>query len=310
MPHTLYLTSKSERFSPLFSSPDPNEVAPPQELWVQFENPEALRLLERLPERSIAVVGTREPQVRTLTLIREEIQKLKNENWIVLSGFARGVDSCAHDAAIEAGLPTLAVLGAGFDQLYPKQNEPLRERILKNGGLLITEYAPDVHARPKHFLDRNRLIALWSKVTVVAEARARSGALNTANWCRKLQRTTFAVPGFPNDPCFQGNQDLLDLHHATNFWGIHSLGQEWLELATARKAKRQKFDSKLLRTLQHQTILYGGATIESLRTAFRRDLTAFWKELESLMEQKKVIEENGRIRLFLKYSQDPDLKDS
>ncbi|MFZ9596576.1 MAG: DNA-processing protein DprA [Bdellovibrionia bacterium] len=204
---------------------------PPSRLYIQGRE-EALDLLKKLPERGLSIVGTRTPQGKSLGLIQKEIPALTSFPLVIVSGFARGVDTQAHETALEHQLPTIAILGTGIDQDYPKPNRSLRLKILKASGLMISEYAPGQPGLGHQFLLRNRLIAGWSKATLMVQAGFRSGALNTASWCRQMNRTCYAVPCFPGDPFLGGNQVLLDRDHAEPFWGIHSLGSSWLELAT------------------------------------------------------------------------------
>lgn len=226
-----------------FTAADPGpfgrlwEVAqPPPELYVQGSE-EALGLLEELPERGFAIVGTRQPQGRSLELLTRELGELADSDLIVLSGLARGVDTRAHETALKHDLPTIAILGAGLDQDYPRENARLKIEILDAGGLLVSEFALGTEPRPHHFLLRNRLIAGWAKAIWVVEASCRSGALSTARWAREHDRDCYATPCFPGDLALEGNQKLIDRHHAIPFWQAHSLGQTWLELAARAPAQ-------------------------------------------------------------------------
>jgi len=202
----------------------------PKELRIQGKS-SALSLLDCLPARGLAVVGTRTPLLRTLQKVRQSILGLGQCHFILISGFARGVDREAHEAALEAGIPTIAILGCGLNINYPSRHQLLREKILSQGGLLISEFPDDATPRANYFLQRNRLIAACSSAVWVAQAGKRSGALNTAKWARELNRVCLATPCFPGDPDFAGNQDLIDAHQAHPYWGTHSLGVVWLELA-------------------------------------------------------------------------------
>jgi len=208
-----------------------NISQPPDCFYLQGSEA-GLQLLSKLPERGLAVVGTRNPHTQSLEHLKQWITQLRHSNLIILSGFARGIDGCAHQAALNAGIPTIAVLGAGFYSNYPSQHRQLRHQILESNGLLVSEYHPETEPRPHHFLKRNRILAGWSQATWVVQAAQPSGALNTAYWARELDRPCFAVPNYPGNPDFAGNQVLLDRDHALTFWGIHSLGSVWLELAT------------------------------------------------------------------------------
>ncbi len=206
-------------------------LEPPREIQVQGK-PESMELLTRLPSRGLAVVGTRHPQARSLNEVRRVIAQLAGSDLIIVSGFARGIDAAAHQAALEFGLPTVAVLGCGLDIHYPVQHEQLRREILEAGGLLISEFPMGTEALPSSFLKRNRLIAGWTDATWVVEASYRSGALNTAKWARDQHKPVYATPCFPGDPALAGNQELLDRENAEPLWGRFTLGDTWIHLCT------------------------------------------------------------------------------
>ncbi|MBC7690480.1 MAG: DNA-protecting protein DprA [Methylotenera sp.] len=220
------------------------DVPLPDEVHAQGK-PEALELLKKLPERGLAIVGTRHPQGRSLQHLQQTIQRLAGSGLVIVSGFARGIDAAAHESALQARLPTIGILGSGFDHPYPEENSELRKAILESGGLLLSEYLPDVPPQAAHFLNRNRLIAAWASAVWIVEASYRSGALNTARWARDFHRTCFTTPCFPGDGVLAGNQILLDRDHASALWGVHSLGQVWLELAARpRRGSRRHAGSE------------------------------------------------------------------
>jgi len=286
---------------------------PPSELFIHGSE-QALQLLQKIPERGLAVVGTRNPQTRSIALVKKWIPELSASDLIIVSGLARGIDAAAHSAALEAGLPTIAVLGAGLDLDYPRENHELRRRILEANGLVISEFPSGTPADGHHFLQRNRLIAGWSKATWVIEAGHPSGALSTARWAREQNRTCFATPCYPNDPGFSGNQTLLDRDHALAFWGVHSLGAAWIELAAqAQKRKGGKkgvierpyssssgSKDELVLTQYVNVLTYqqGGAQVQELLSwAITRswDPQRFFTALQSAVQQKMIIDQQGTL---------------
>jgi DNA protecting protein DprA len=288
-------------------------VEPPDTLYFQGSK-KAFEILERLPEDGLAIVGTRQPQSRSIEQVRTALQDLSSSSLIIVSGLARGIDACAHSAALAAGLPTLAVLGAGLDLDYPKQNSELRSQILEADGLLVSEFAPGTPALSHHFLRRNRMIAAWTKATWIVEAAMQSGALNTARWARDQNRICFAVPCFPGDPRLAGNQILLDRDHALPFWGSHSFGAAWLDLAargkinTSSSQLRFELASGNRRTsdrfltfythIQQLTSQRGGAPITELMDwALSQGWTfeEFFTKLDEALRQKLVIEQFGTL---------------
>lgn len=210
----------------LWRAPDPA----PAELWIRGE-PGAEALLQRLPARGLAIVGTRGPLPRNVDLVSRAVAALRGQDFVIVSGLARGIDAAAHEAALAHGLPTIGVLAGGIDEVFPRSHEGLAARILAAGGLIVSEYGPGESAYASHFLARNRLIAAWTRATWIVEAAARSGALNTAAHALRAGRDIYATPSFPQDLALAGNLGLLDRGQAHAWFGAHSFGATWLELA-------------------------------------------------------------------------------
>lgn len=209
--------------------PFPNLPSAPPQVWIEGL-PSAFQLLERLPAHGLAVVGTRAPQKRTELLTRSVIGKLRGSDLILLSGLARGIDAIAHEAALAAGLPTIAVLAHGLEQTYPPENSALRTRILQAGGLVLSEFPPGTEAKRSHFIQRNRIIAGLAQATWIVQAGRKSGALNTATWATRQNRTVYATAGFPGDPALAGNEWLLTQRQATALWSMDELSLTWMGL--------------------------------------------------------------------------------
>lgn len=190
----------------------------------------AFSLLNELPHNGLAIVGTRSPQSHALSLLQQNIKKIAKTPLIIISGFARGIDSAAHLYAIEYGLKTIAVLPTGLGVQYPRENFELRQRILKSEGLVISEYPHQQNAYKSSFLKRNRLLVLLSNATWVVQAGYKSGALNTANWAIEFDKPLFVTPCFPGDLNYCGNEHLLKKPHGTPFWSAEDLSAVWLRL--------------------------------------------------------------------------------
>ncbi len=127
---------------------------------------------------------------------------------VIVSGLARGIDGEAHRGALAAGGATVAVLGCGVDRDYPARHAELAARIVESGEI-VSEYEPGVEPAPWRFPARNRIVAGLTLATVVVEARARSGALITADFALELHREVFAVPGEITSALSAGTNDLL-----------------------------------------------------------------------------------------------------
>jgi DNA processing protein len=162
-----------------------------------------LGLLER---QAVAIVGARNASAAACRFARGLAHDLGGEGLAVVSGLARGIDSAAHDGALETG--TIAIIAGGIDVFYPPENEE-RQRAIGERGLVLAEMRPGTAPRARHFPYRNRIIAGISVGTVVVEAAPRSGSLITARLAAEAGREVMAVPGSPLDPRAQGCNQLI-----------------------------------------------------------------------------------------------------
>ena len=162
-----------------------------------------LGLLDR---QAVAMVGARNASAAACRFARGLAHDLGQEGLVVVSGLARGIDSAAHDGALETG--TIGVIAGGIDIFYPPENE-VRQRALYERGLVLAEMPPGTEPRARHFPYRNRIIAGLSSGTVVVEAAPRSGSLITARLAAEAGREVMAVPGSPLDPRAQGCNQLI-----------------------------------------------------------------------------------------------------
>ena len=164
--------------------------------------------LSVLSQKSIAIVGTREPSQYGKEMASSFATAFVNQGWNVVSGGALGIDTCAHVAALKSSGKTIAVFASGVLVDYPTSNSRLFKAITANGAL-VSEVMPDVHAVQSRFLIRNRLIAALSCATLVVEAAYRSGSLRTARDAADLMRPVMAIPGQLNSPTSRGCHRLI-----------------------------------------------------------------------------------------------------
>ena len=190
-----------ERDDPRYPAAFQDLSSPPRRLWALGD----ARILERA---QIAVVGTRRPTLYGARVARQIGYALGEAGACVVSGLASGIDTAAHDGALDAKGRTCAILGTGMGVTYPAGNRPLQERIA-DVGLLLSEYAPGQPAAPWTFPQRNRLIAALARATIVVEAGKKSGALITAAIADDLGRTVAAVPGPIDAPQAAGSNGLI-----------------------------------------------------------------------------------------------------
>jgi DNA processing protein len=142
----------------------------------------------------VAIVGTRAATRYGLGIARDFAGQLGAAGCCIVSGLALGIDAAAHEGALDAGAPTVGVLGSGHARFFPERNRPLAERIVAAGGAVLSPFEPEHPAMPHQFLARNGIVAALADALVVVEAPARSGALNTASWAA-ARIPVLAVPG-------------------------------------------------------------------------------------------------------------------
>ena len=161
---------------------------PPPVLWVRGD----ARLLSR---PGIAIVGTRHPTPYGSGVAEMLARDLAVRRLLIISGMARGIDSCAHRGALAARMPTVAVWGTGIDVVYPKENKKLAEEILATGGAIVSEVPMGTFPAPQNFPRRNRILSGLSVAVLVVEAAENSGTRVTARCAAEQNRDLYAVPG-------------------------------------------------------------------------------------------------------------------
>jgi DNA processing protein len=161
---------------------------PPPVLWVRGD-------VSLLARPSIAVVGTRHPSPYGSGVAEMLSRDLAARRLLIVSGMARGIDSCAHKGALAARTPTIAVWGTGIDVVYPKENKKLAEDILAGGGAIVSELPMGTFPAPQNFPRRNRILSGISVAVLVVEAAENSGTRVTARCAADQNRDLYAVPG-------------------------------------------------------------------------------------------------------------------
>jgi len=175
-------------------------VKPPLALFVEGN-------AELLIQPQIAIVGSRNATPAGLKNTREFSAALAANGFVITSGLASGVDAAAHSGALQKG-STIAVMGTGAGQIYPKMNRGLAEKI-REQGLLVTEYPPGIKMNRGMFPARNRIISGLSLGVLVTEASVRSGSLITARCALEQTREVFALPGSIHNPLARGCHHLI-----------------------------------------------------------------------------------------------------
>lgn len=176
------------------------------------KSPKKLHYVGHLPGSrmpSVAVVGTRRPSAYGKEVTHRLSFDLAKRGVVIVSGLALGVDAIAHQATLEAGGHTIAVLGNPLPEISPRTNRAIAESIIATGGAIISEYPPGSRVYPSNFLERNRIVAGLSDAILITEATARSGTLNTAARALEQGKEVFVVPGNITSPLSVGCNSLL-----------------------------------------------------------------------------------------------------
>jgi DNA processing protein len=191
------ITRDDERYPPLLR----DVPSPPVALWLAGD-PDVLW------QPQLAVVGSRNPTAGGRENARSFAGELARQGLAITSGMASGIDSVAHEAALEAGGVTIAVTGTGLDVVYPASGRALAARILEQGAL-VSEFPPGTPPQRSHFPSRNRIISGLSLGVLVIEASLRSGTLITARLAASQGRDVFALPGSIHNPLAKGCHRLI-----------------------------------------------------------------------------------------------------
>lgn len=218
-----------------------NLASPPQLLYALGD----LSVLRDKP--CLSIVGSRKvtPYGKQVTL--DLAAAAAGQGMTIISGLALGVDGLAHQAAIEAGGKTVAVLPSGLDTIYPSTHHHLAKRILQTGGALITEYPFGTEAYKTNFVARNRIVSGLADGILITEAAEKSGTLHTANFALEQGRTVMAVPGNITSSQSKGTNSLIRAG-ATIVTGID-------DILEALSLTRQQASDTVLAANEHEAVL-------------------------------------------------------
>ena len=177
---------------------------PPPVLFVRGE----ISLLAH--SKLIAVVGTREPTGFGASATTTLTHALGEAGWGIVSGLAKGIDTLGHRAALDAGAPTIAVMGGGLDRIYPAENTDLADQIVDGGGALISEQPFGVPPRPAYLIARDRLQSGLAAAVLIAQCGIKSGTLHTARYAAAQGRPIFSPVPKSESPANEGTRLLLE----------------------------------------------------------------------------------------------------
>lgn len=162
-----------------------------------------------LNKPSIAIIGCRQASDYGKKVAFRFAYELAKQGVVVISGLARGIDTCSHLGSVKANGQTIAILGSGFGHIYPEENKGLCREIIQKGGVILTEYAPESKPEKMHFPARNRLISGLSNGVLVVEAKEKSGTLITVDYALDQGKDVFMIPGNITSQNSNGTNSLI-----------------------------------------------------------------------------------------------------
>lgn len=177
---------------------------PPKSLFVKGDT-----LDDLLAQPRVAIVGSRKVSAYGRAVTMQLAEELARKGIIIVSGLALGVDAIAHQAALDAGGRTIAILPTSINKIYPASHAGLAHNIVSQGGVLLSEYPDGTDAFPGNFVARNRLVSGISDAVVVTEAAEKSGTLHTARFALAQHKKLLVVPGNITSPLSKGTNQLI-----------------------------------------------------------------------------------------------------
>lgn len=238
----------------------------------------------------IGVVGSRNSSREGERITQEFVKQFCKYNMNIISGMAKGIDSMAHQTCINNGGITIAVLGSGFNHIYPKENKILYEEIIRSGGAVISEYPPETEPDSQHFPKRNRIISALSDGILMIEGKHRSGTTITAEYGFKQKKPVFCLPHSisnsygtgPNSIIKKGGilvtqaKDIIKYYEDKNIKFI-------------KKESKKNYNNKILRLLSDEIL-----TKEELAIRLNKSISEVNQELTMLELEGTITQEYGK----------------
>ncbi len=239
--------------------------------------------------KSLGVVGTRAITSYGRMVTDKLVSALVYNGFVIVSGLALGVDSCAHRCAIRNKGITVAVLGFGIDMIYPSENIALAGEILKSGGAIVSEYPFGTPPLPHHFPARNRIISGLSRGVLVVEGGVKSGALITARVALEQGREVFAVPNNITKISLSGTNHLIRRSEAKLVESVDHILEEF-HLQNLPEQAVMVFDKDEASLLKMLSV--GGKTMDELIAETAWDIARL-SEMLTCLSLKKAVREEG-----------------
>jgi len=237
-----------------------------------------------------AIVGTRKPTSYGQQIARKFAYELSEAGFVIVSGMAMGIDTVAHQAALDAGGKTVAVLGCGVNIIYPAINYRLYQNIIKTGGAVISEFPPDQTVLKGLFISRNRIISGLSRGVLIAEGLKDSGALITARFAGEQGKEVFAPPAPITSDMSQAPNFLLK-QGAKLVTSIEDILEEFNMKITPRKKEDIRKNLNEIGKLIFDILQKNTQTIDDLAIGLNKTVPEVLNAI-SVMEIEGVVEKN------------------
>lgn len=241
---------------------------------------------------TLAVVGSRKASNEAKLALNSIISKLKNSNITIVSGLAYGIDAVAHTSALNNNIKTIGVIGSGLDITYPSQNKKIYEDIVKNFGVIFSEYPLKTPPISQNFPQRNRIVVGMSYGTLVAEAQMKSGAMISANLTLDYNRELMCMPGNILNPNTSGIYHLIK-----NGAGIISNSQDLLnqmDWAIILKEDREETDLNIIHKKILTSLNLEAKTFDEIAYDTKEDTANLMVALTELELKSLIIQSNNR----------------
>ncbi len=271
----------------------------PQRLKICYDPPILLFIKTKIDlnwnDKFLSIVGTRRSTLYGELACRELLDSASIFRPTIVSGFARGIDLCAHRSSLDVGLKTVAVVASDITAPYPKQNHKYIDEILEHGAFL-SESSYRTSLKKFHFVQRNRLIAALSPATVVIESASSGGSLITANLALSYGRLVYAIPGRLGDQYSQGCLDLISQNQAQLYRDIEQISQD---LFWSNPENKEKILSDDLMKILTCFKLHSPVYLQDILQKTRSSITKIQGQLTAL-EIQGLICSNGQGGYHLK----------
>ena len=252
-----------------------------------------------LKEFSIGMIGSRRPTMYGRYVASKFSSELSKKGVVIVSGFAQGIDSVCHKGATESKGKTIAVLGTAINNIYPRSNEKYAKEIIESGNLIVSEFPPDSHTLPYHFVQRNRLISGLSEGLLVVEAGEKSGTLTTVDFALEQGKTVFAVPGNINSDNSIGTNRLIRMG-AKLVMELDDIFEEFPGIELKTKSQDQSLpDLSEEEQLVYDALKANGAMTNEEISIFTNRNIKYIMGVLSVLEIKDIVKDLGDNRYTL-----------